>query len=203
MTLPVTTMMETKDTELWTMGGAKIDFANPQRDMIDMSSIAISLANQSRFNGYTNGYYSIAQHSTIMSYWAEDLYESNNLPLARAALLHDAGESWVGEVVTPIKRKIPAFGGYENNVTRMIFEDHGLDPDMWDCDEIKELDAIMFNTEVRDLKDRYAPPEPHLCIPDDQVIINPQLPPAAYDNFILRYNTLFPERKITRPYITF
>ena len=194
-------MMETKDTELWTLGGAKIDFANPQRDMIDMSTVAISLANQSRFNGYTNGYYSVAQHSTIMSYWAEDLHEGDNIDLARAALLHDAGEAWIGEIITPLKRKCPSIKGHESNVTRMIFEDHEIDPDMWDCAEIKELDAIMFNTEVRDLKENYAPPEPHLCIPDDQVIINPQLPPYAYANFVMRYNTLFPERKITRPYI--
>jgi len=192
-------MNETGENEIWTLGGRKIDFISPTPSMIDMPSMAVSLANMSRFNGYTNGFYSVAQHSVIMSYWVEDLYEGSNMDLAKAAVLHDFGEAWIGEHVTSLKKHLK-ISHLENKITRMIFEDHDIDPDLWNCAEIKELDMILLNTEIRDLKSGYAPPNPEMCIPEDEVTINPQMPDSAYSNLKMRYNALFPDRQITAAY---
>lgn len=164
-----------------------------------MRDTAVSLANTSRYNGYTEGYYSVAQHATIMSYWAEGLYEGSNQDIARAALLHDAAEAWIGEMVKPLRAVITALDAIEDRIARMYFERHDLDPDLWCCEEIAELDQIMAATEVRDLKPGMLFDE-KLAIPSTMVSIYPQQPRAAFENFKLRYNTLFPDRRMVGAY---
>lgn len=191
---------DSMDTQIWSLDGDMIDPFNPDPGMIDMHAIAVSLSNLVRYNGYVSSFYSVAQHATIMSYWAENIHEGCTPEMEKAALLHDAAETWIGEHTSPIKQTCPGIPGLEDGVARMIFAHHDLDPDLWNCAEIKELDWIMFNTEVRDIRPFVEPDDPSACIPRDEVIINPLMPPAAFDNFKLRYNRLFPERPILGNY---
>src|SRR5689334_10911717 len=67
---------------------------DPQPEDIRIVDIAHALSLQCRFNGHTKFHYSVAQHSLIMSF---------NVPLqfALEALLHDAAEAYIGDLIRP------------------------------------------------------------------------------------------------------
>lgn len=76
--------------------GHKIDLKFPTVDMIRIEDIATALSKICRFNGHIGEFYSVAQHCVLVSMMAP-----NNLQ--RAALLHDAAEAYLGDVIKPLK----------------------------------------------------------------------------------------------------
>ena len=70
---------------------------DPQQDQVDIEDIAHGLAYQCRFNGQTRYFYSVAQHSLIVA----GLVPKR---LYLAALLHDAAEAYMGDMVKPLKQ---------------------------------------------------------------------------------------------------
>ena len=111
-------------------------------DNIDIEDIAHGLAYQCRFNGQTNRFYSVAQHSIMVA----DLVPAE---YRRAALLHDAAEAYLGDMVKPLKVLIPAFSDIEDRVTQLIAEN--FDVDFSDYAPIKDADLRALATEKRDL----------------------------------------------------
>jgi len=176
--------------------GSLIHPLNPVLEEIDMHDIVVSISNTCRYGGRVSSFYSVAQHSTVMSFWAEELHESISTDIVKAALLHDAAEGWIGDIPTPIKKLWPQIDEVEKQIAKLVFEMHDVDPDLFDCEEIAELDNIMFNTECRDVLVASSPPTPHLCIPPEMVTINPQMPPSAFSNFKMRYNQVFGDRAL-------
>jgi uncharacterized protein len=124
----------------------------PDWRTIDIEDIAHSLSNQCRFTGHTRHFYSVAQHSCLVS---------DILPRALAldGLLHDASEAYLSDIARPIKNQ-PEFGDIyrssENRLMEAVCDKFGLD---WDCAEmpleVKAADNILLYTEMRDL----LPPE--------------------------------------------
>ena len=88
---------------LGTSSGIWIDLGAPQTSDIDIEDIAWSLSNIMRFNGHLSTQISVARHS---------LEVSRLVPaeLQLAALLHDAHETYVGDVVRPVKRYLETRG---------------------------------------------------------------------------------------------
>ncbi|BCB25924.1 hypothetical protein SKTS_08100 [Sulfurimicrobium lacus] len=114
----------------------------PRIDDIEIEDIAHGLAYQCRFNGQTNAFYSVAQHSLIVASQVPD-------DLQLAALLHDAAEAYLGDMVKPLKLLLPAFSAIEDSVTRIIGERFGLD--LSHHGDIKRADLVALATEKRDL----------------------------------------------------
>lgn len=75
---------------------------NPNCRNIDFEVVAISLSRIKRFFGQTN--YSVAQHSVLL---AKYFIEKGELENAKQALLHEIGEAFMGDLVSPIKRAFP------------------------------------------------------------------------------------------------
>lgn len=71
--------------------------------MLPIDLIARSLANTCRYNGQCLTYYSVAEHSVLISRMVPD-------DLALAALLHDASEVYVGDMPPMLKRYLSAQG---------------------------------------------------------------------------------------------
>lgn len=114
----------------------------PRIDDVDIEDIAHGLAYQCRFNGQTNAFYSVAQHSLIVAALVPE-------ELRFAALLHDAAEAYLGDMVKPLKVMLPAFSEIEDNVSRIIGERFGVD--LSHNPIVKQADLIALATEKRDL----------------------------------------------------
>lgn len=82
-----------------TVSGHLINFNAPKTDQIKIDDIINSLANICRFGGHVRKFYSVAQHSVLVAALAPP-------SLKKAALLHDACEAYLGDVVKPLKVKL-------------------------------------------------------------------------------------------------
>jgi uncharacterized protein len=84
------------DGKFNTASGKTINLLDPDPASIWIEDIAASLSKTCRFGGQTNAFYSVAQHCCMVSDLAP---ERLKLP----ALLHDASEAYLGDVIKPLK----------------------------------------------------------------------------------------------------
>lgn len=78
------------------------DLLVPTPETVDAEDIAHALSRINRFSGHTHGEpYSVAHHSMLVA----DLLASWGWPaeVVREGLLHDAGEAYYGDLVSPLK----------------------------------------------------------------------------------------------------
>lgn len=83
-----------------TASGIQVNLNEPTPEMMDIRDIANSLSKICRFNGHTTHFYNVAQHSVLVSYL---FAESEGGDLALEALMHDAAEAYLGDVIKPLK----------------------------------------------------------------------------------------------------
>jgi len=125
-----------------TYTGIKFDVFNPKSEDISIKDIAHGLSLKCRFNGHCKSFYSVAQHSILMSLW--------ELPgSAQWRLMHDAAETYITDLPRPIKKKFPQFEIIENNILTCIATRFNLPP--YNINEIAQADQILLATEERDL----------------------------------------------------
>ena len=114
----------------------------PAADQIDIEDIAHGLAYQCRFNGQTRHFYSVAQHSLIVAGLVAP-------SLRLAALLHDAAEAYLGDMVKPLKPLFPEFSLIEASVMAAIGLRYAID--RFADPQIKRADLVALAMEKRDL----------------------------------------------------
>lgn len=143
--------------------------------------------------------YSVAQHSVLVEQKVrEHIAEISDAQLGSpednlllAALLHDAHEYVLGDMVKPQKKMYASRSEYEKKWDVAIAERFGFDPALFDHPAIKEADYRIFLTEKRDLintKDTdfgEAKADPY----PEQII--PALPSVARKMFMERFNELY------------
>ena len=125
-----------------TRSGLRLYLHNPHPSQVLIDDIAHGLAHQCRFNGQTNQFYSVAQHSVMVA---------SILPpeLKLAGLLHDAAEAYLGDIVQPLKELLPNFAEIESRFANVIGERFKVD--LTHNDLVKKADLIALATERRDL----------------------------------------------------
>ena len=161
----------------------------PHIDQVDIEDIAHGLAYQCRFNGQTREFYSVAQHSLAV---AELVAPHQRM----AALLHDAAEAYLGDMVKPLKVLLPAFAVLEERVTDIIAR--AFEIDFSDYAPIKRADLIALATEKRDLMphsaERWAYLDDIVALPE---LIVPMSPGEAKTRFLETFARLSALRHIS------
>lgn len=133
-----------------TNSGKKFEFNNIKEDAIVIEDIAEQISKLCRFNGACRGFYSVAEHSVILSKCVPVEYQLH-------ALLHDATEAYVGDVISPVKREFTSIKEYENKLLPIIFNALGVKYDHMLMDMVHYADIKLLVTEKRQIMpNRYS-----------------------------------------------
>lgn len=170
-----------------TKSGKPFDFVDIDVKNVDIEEIAHALSNICRFTGHTKQFYSVAQHSVLVS---------ENVPKedALAGLLHDASEAYLGDMASPLKQLIPEYLRFEKEVQEILLEKFCLHTVL--PASVKEADMRALMTEQRDLFD----PEGQIhhmfsyirAKPFSKLVI-PMSPTDAKKAFMRRYENIITE----------
>jgi hypothetical protein len=132
---------------LQTVSGRRVNPFDPDPDQIDIGDIGRALANQCRFGGHCRVFYSVAQHSVIVSEIVER--HGGDVEDVFAALMHDASEAYLGDMPHPVKHRSPlgaAFRAAEEHLERALRDRFAIRADV---PEIKRADRALLATERR------------------------------------------------------
>ncbi|MBW6416224.1 HD family hydrolase [Celeribacter sp. PS-C1] len=111
------------------LSGRRLDLLDPTPMDIEIEDIAHGLAFVARWNGQTSGdyAYSVAEHSILVEEIFRRLYPSEPIKWQLAALLHDAPEYVIGDMISPVKAAIgPDYGELDDRLTAAIHIRFGL-----------------------------------------------------------------------------
>ena len=127
---------------LQTVSGRWVNPFDPDPEQLDIGDIARALANQCRFGGHCRVFYSVAQHSVIVSELVEE--RGGDVEDAFAALMHDAGEAYLGDMPHPLKHSRPlgaAFKAAEDHLEQALREHFAIKAGV---PEIKRADRALL-----------------------------------------------------------
>lgn len=128
-----------------TFSGMKFYIFDPRPEEICIGDIAHALSFKCRFSCHCREFYSVAQHSLMVSELMEDRYGIDG---GLCGLMHDSAEAYIGDMVKPIKR-MPFMDSYkaaENAILGMIYEKFQVKNI-----DYKSVDNVVLATEKRDI----------------------------------------------------
>ncbi len=111
------------------LSGRRLDLLDPTPMDIEIEDIAHGLAFVARWNGQTNGDfpYSVAEHSLLVEEIFGTISPKAPAKWRLAALLHDAPEYVIGDMISPVKAAIgPGYGTLDDRLTAAIHLRFGL-----------------------------------------------------------------------------
>jgi hypothetical protein len=132
---------------LQTVSGRWVNPFDPDPEQIDAGDIARALANQCRFGGHCRVFYSVAQHSVIVSELVEQ--RGGDAEDVFAALMHDASEAYLGDMPHPLKHRSAlgaAFRAAEEHLEQALRDRFRIKAGV---PEIKRADRALLATERR------------------------------------------------------
>ena len=115
------------------LSGRRLDLLNPSPLDIEIADIAHGLARVARWNGQTNGdhAFSVAQHSVVVESLLPTFWPRANLYDRLGALLHDAPEYVIGDMISPFKTALGVdYRRFEDRLSGAIRLRFGLAADM-------------------------------------------------------------------------
>ncbi|NCO85902.1 MAG: HD family hydrolase [Rhodobacterales bacterium] len=182
------------------LSGRRLDLLDPTPMDIEVEDIAHGLAFVARWNGQTHGdyAYSVAEHSLLV----EDLFARMSPGIAPrwrlAALLHDAPEYVIGDMISPVKAAIgPDYGALDDRLAAAVHLRFGLPAQIPAPvkKQIKKADRVSAWLEATQIAGfTAAEADRFFGKPDPLVIagcaIRPQPPRAVRAAFVARHNAL-------------
>jgi 5'-deoxynucleotidase YfbR-like HD superfamily hydrolase len=113
------------------LSGRRLDLLDPSPLDIEIEDIAQGLARVARWNGQTTGEhaFSVAQHSLVVEDIAAHLSPGLDARWRLVALLHDAPEYVIGDMISPFKAALGLdYRTFEDRLERAIHIRFGLPP---------------------------------------------------------------------------
>jgi 5'-deoxynucleotidase YfbR-like HD superfamily hydrolase len=138
------------------LSGRRLDLLDPSPLDIEIEDIAHGLARVARWNGQTKGAhaFSVAQHCVLVEDIVHTLRPRAGRKLRLAALLHDAAEYVIGDLISPFKAAVGLdYKAFEERLMRAIRLRAGL-PAVEDAEDtalIKRADRIAAYFEATQL----------------------------------------------------
>lgn len=171
-----------------TASGRRLDYLLPTEDNIYIEDIATALSRESRFNGHTKAFYSVAQHCVVASQIVRHEFRLE-------ALLHDATEAYMKDLPRPLKQLLPDYQEIEDRLDAVIRGKFGLPASM--SPHVKSADLVLLATERRDLR---IPDDgsPWTCLEGVKPLrhrITPWEPDTAKDLFLDQFRFLWERGK--------
>lgn len=163
--------------------GRRFDLLDPLASEFDIEDIAHGLANVCRYAGQCRAFYSVAEHSLLVSETVKQY--------AFESLLHDSAEAFIGDITRPLKRLLPDYREIEERIEDAVAERFGLDRGAKAI--IKEADLRVLAAEQEQVmapgcadwaKDAGIDPAP--------IIVRSLSPVDARAAFLRRYEDLRP-----------
>ncbi len=133
-----------------TFSGQRVKSTAVHPSQINRSDMLRGLAMQVRYLGQIRDFYSIAEHSVLVSRIAEAYNEPTDV--LRAALLHDGHEYLTGDFPSPYKYDVDGLRPWERSIEGVFREAMGLPPNehpVWTS--VKRYDLIALHFEARNL----------------------------------------------------
>jgi hypothetical protein len=163
-----------------TFSGLRFCPLSPRLEDIRIEDIAHALANQCRFGGHCLEFYSVAQHSVLVSQLCrpED---------ALWGLLHDASEAYLRDLPRPLKGLVEfaAYRRIERELQRCIVARFGVAPAQ--PDSVTVADDLALSIEQNQLMLIDSQQVEHTS----EVVLAPMLPQKAKRLFLDRFNQLY------------
>lgn len=154
------------------LSGRRLDLLDPKPEDIELADIAHGLARVARWNGQTVGEhaFSVAQHSILVETLLIAATPAAPRELVLAALLHDAPEYVIGDLISPFKAALGLdYKTFERRLLAAVHCRFGLPdvlPEAW-TSAIKHADTIAAYWEAtllagfsREEADLYFTPPP-------------------------------------------
>ena len=138
------------------LSGRRLDLLDPSPLDIEIEDIAHGLARVARWNGQTKGdhAFSVAQHCVLVEQIFTHRNDKPNKQLRLVALLHDAPEYVIGDMISPFKAALGLnYKAFEHRLMAAIHIRFGLPPKASDETEalIKQADKMAAYLEATQL----------------------------------------------------
>ncbi len=161
--------------------GTQFDLLNPDREPLLIEDIAHGLAHTCRFAGQCPQFYSVAQHSVLVSQLLPD-------SLAPHGLLHDASEALMGDLHSGLKSRLPEYKRLETALLTAIYRQFKLNTEVLKPPAVAHADRVALVLECRALgMALYDLP----TLDTPKIEIKPMLPEGASTLFLQCFRTLF------------
>lgn len=121
--------------------GRFFKYNKPHQDDITIDDIVCSLSKICRYAGNTNEFYSVAQHCCHVSDACPD-------HMKLEGLLHDAAETYIGDIPGPFKNMFPKIKQIEDKILNVIYKKYGVIQSYESHKTVSEIDRRMLINEV-------------------------------------------------------
>lgn len=180
------------------LSGRRLDLLDPAAIDIEIDDIALGLSRVARWNGQTQGEhgFSVAQHSLIVEDICGVIRGDLSVPHRLMALLHDAPEYVIGDMISPFKAALGLdYKRFEANLEQAIHIRFGL-PAVMPRDIkvlIKQADHACAYFEATQLVG-FSEDEARLYFGEPpagyDLCLVPLAPSVASDQFVARFHDL-------------
>lgn len=134
--------MTTSERWIQTLSGDKFFFLEPQSSSLDLTDMATALSRIRRFGGHGITTFSVASHCMLVASMVDDDFKLE-------ALLHDAPEAYLGDVVNPLKQLIKReYGPIEKSTTLALTHRYCKEPISDWPEQVKRADLIALGLEA-------------------------------------------------------